>query len=405
MRRVYEHVLTDHLRSYRQMIFLIGPRQAGKTTLALALGPKSGSHIYLNWDNAAHRRLILSGPDVVARHAGLQRMRPVLPVVIFDEIHKHSRWKDFLKGFFDVHGPRCRIVVTGSARLDTFSKAGDSLMGRYFPYRVHPFSVAELRGARPPSSDKPLRKTPYAISETAWRNLLRHGGFPEPFLRREARFSNRWRGLRFRQLFREDVRDITRVRELDRMELLAQLLQEQAGQLTSLTSLSVKVGVTINTVRHWLSLLEGFYFCFAVRPWSNNVARALIKQPKYYLWDWSCVREEGSRLENCLASHLLKAAHLWTDLGLGEYSLHFVRDKQGREVDFLVCRDGRPWFLVEAKRSGKASLSKSLAFFQHQLACPHALQAAFDLPFVKGDCFAYREPVIVPAKTLMAQLV
>ncbi|MEM7403139.1 MAG: AAA family ATPase [Myxococcota bacterium] len=388
------------------MIFLTGPRQVGKTTLALQLG-NHRPFTHLNWDNSAHRRLILSGPEAVAHHAKLEQLHSQLPLLAFDEIHKHTRWKDFLKGFFDTYGDRCRIVVTGSAQLGTLAKGGDSLMGRYFSYRVHPLSLGELARGTLPDDDLHSMHLPGLphIDASYMETLLQHGGFPEPFVKKNIRFRNRWQQLRDEQLFREDIRDLTRVQELDRMQLFAQLLQQQIGQLTSFSSLAVKVGASVDTLRRWVNILQGFYLFFALQPWSANVARSLIKQPKYYMWDWSCVQPHGAQLENCIASHLLKTAHIYTDLGLGKHSLHFVRDKQKREVDFLMCSQGKPWFLVEVKHSSRAPLSASLAYFQKQLNCPHAFQVVFDLPFVAQDCFAQHRPVIVPAQSLLSQLV
>ena len=151
--------------------------------------------------------------------------------------------------------------------------------------------------------------------------------------------------------------------------------------------------------------MEALYFCFRVSPWHSNVARALRKEPKYYLWDWSQVKEPGARAENMVASALLKAVHWWTETGQGKFALHFIRDKQKREVDFLIARDNHPWLLVEVKPGENTRLSNSLDYFQRQVGARHAFQVAFNMDFVERDCFEIRQPIIVPAKTFLAQLV
>jgi predicted AAA+ superfamily ATPase len=404
MKRLYEAVIEQHLRENRQMLFLMGPRQVGKTTSSLAVGKRHGRFLYFNWDDQRSRRLILEGQDRVAQEAGFDRLAERLPVVVFDEIHKYSGWKVFLKGLFDTYPDRLRLLVTGSARLDVYKAGGDSLMGRYFGYRMHPLSVAEVLD--PALREGEVRTDPQPMDDEAWDALIRFGGFPEPFLRSEVRFFNRWRRLRTEQLFKEELRDLTRIQELGQIEMLALMLRERVGQLVSYSSLARQVSVSVDTVKRWLETLGKLYYCFPVRPWFRNISRALRKEPKYYLWDWSLVEVPGARLENLVASALLKAVHFWTDHGLGEYGLHYVRDKEKREVDFLVVRNREPWFLVEVKSSGGAPMSKSLRHFQAQTGAPYAFQVAMDLPYVDADCFSRTgTPLIVPARTFLSELV
>ena len=394
--------LIAHYQNHRQMIFLSGPRQVGKTTLARALIGRFASGHYFNWDDPAHRRLVLNGPQDIARRAGLERLQADPPLCVFDELHKYRRWRDFLKGFFDLYENHAKTMVTGSASLTTFKRGGDSLMGRYFPYTLHPLSVAECAGS---GVSEPIIQSPARIDDEEWDALWHFGGFPEPFLKAEKRFYNRWRKLRSEQLFREDMRDLTRIQELGQVEVLAELLRQHAGQLTSYASLSRGVRASLDTVRRWISTLEALYYCFAVRPWHHNVARALRKEPKYFLWDWSQVEAPGARAENLVACALLKATRGWTESGQGDFSLHFVRDKQKREVDFLVARDRRPWFLVEVKSGGGAGLADSLRYFQKQTEARHAFQVAMDAEFIDRDCFEHSRPVIVPGRTFLSQLV
>jgi predicted AAA+ superfamily ATPase len=355
---------------------------------------------YLNWDNADDRRIILRGPAAVAERIHLERLSDSTPIVVFDELHKDKRWKAFLKGLFDVYGGRTRIMVTGSSRLDVFSRGGDSLMGRYFLYRMHPFSVGETVRASLPTS---VVQPPAALSDDEWGALWEHGGFPEPFLRRDVRFTRRWRSLRQDQLTREDIRQVAQIETLGLLETMTQILAERSGRQLIYSHLANEIGIAVDTVRRWIDVLERLHFGFIVRPWFTNVAKALRKEPKWYLRDWSGIDDVGQRAETFVACHLLKAVEGWTDLGLGSFELRYLRDKLKREVDFLVVRDRKPWFLVEVK-TADTRLSDSLAYFKQVTQAKHAFQAVIDIPFVEVDCFSHADPVVVPARTLLSQL-
>ncbi|MBU8872092.1 MAG: ATP-binding protein [Gemmatimonadales bacterium] len=385
------------------MFFLSGARQVGKTTSAQQFAESYGESFYFNWDNQRDRALILQGPDALAATINLDQLRVMPSVCILDEIHKYGDWKNFLKGLFDTAGNHLKILVTGSDRLDVFKTGGDSLMGRYFSYRLHPLSVGELINPEIPSGT--LLRPQASLPDHEWDTLLSFGGFPEPFLKRNIRFSNRWQKTRSRQLLKEDLRDLTRIRELGQIEILAELIIQRAGQLTSFASLARSLNTSPDSARRWMSTLEALYFCFTVRPWHKNVSRSLRKEPKFYVWDWSVLKDRGARHENLVASALLKSVHTWTDNGLGEFELFFLRTKDQKEVDFLVSRDGAPWFLVEVKTSGKASLSPNLPYFQQAVGAEHAFQVAFDLPYVARDCFSADRPLIVPARTFLSQLI
>jgi len=402
MRRAYEQVIEEHLEQNRQMLFLMGPRQVGKTTTSLEASSLNPNHYYFNWDNQSHRLLIIAGQEAVATQMQLHILREKPPIVVFDEIHKFPHWKDFLKGFFDVYGGVTKIIVTGSARLDILNFGGDSLMGRYFLYRLHPLSVREL--IDPIISDEEIRN-PKQILDEDLKNLLLFGGFPEPFLQKNSRFYNRWKKLRLKQLFQEDLSDISNIQEIGQLQILTDLLQEQSAQLLNFSELAKKVRISGETARRWIDTLKALYYCFTIHPWTTNISRSLLKEPKLYLWDWSIIDEKGRKLENFIASHLLKAIHFWTDRGFGDYGLYFLRDKEKREVDFLVTKDGKPWFLVEVKASSNGGLSKSLFHFQEQTLAPHAFQVVFDLPFVNQNCFSHHKPIIVPVSTFLSQLV
>lgn len=401
-KRVYEAIVEEHLRENRQMLFLVGPRQVGKTTTSLEVSENYENYFYFNWDTQSDRIKIVEGAEAVANAIKINTLERSHSIIVFDELHKYGRWKNFLKGFFDKYSKQLHIIVTGSARLDVYKAGGDSLMGRYFSYRLHPFSVAELLD---PSLKQQEISFPKQISDEQFSNLLLFGGFPEPFLKQTLPFYNRWKRTRTQQLFEEDLRDLTRVQELGQIQVLAELLRQQVGQLTSYTELAKKVNVSIDTIRRWLEILKSFYYCYTIQPWSKNVSRSLLKEPKIYLWDWSSAMNVGARAENFIASHLLKAVHFWTDRGWGNYELYYLRDKEKREVDFLLVKDNQPWILIEVKNSDNGRPSKSLFYFKEALDVEFAFQIAIEGEYVDRSCFDFFSPIIVPAKTFLSQLV
>ena len=388
MERQIASGIQEQFSKHRQMAILLGPRQSGKTWLCrhLSLPTK-----YFSWDDPAHRRLIVENGTGLVEAAGLNQLADQRPVVAFDELHKFSGWKGFLKGFYDTWEERCHILVTGSASLDAFSRGGDSLMGRYFPWHCDPFTWAEVLASGELGSA--------AEEATAWDALLGFGGFPEPFLKRDGPFWRRWKNLRWKQLFREDLRDLTRSLETQRMEILGTLLLEQAGGQCNWTSLSNKLQVSQETVRRWFSHLEALHTLFALLPWSRNVARSLLKEPKVYFTDWSWVADAGARAENFVAGQLRATIHSWQDRGLGDFGLWYLRDKDQREVDFLVSKDGQPWIALEVKKS-ETTLSPHLGHFAKQLGTAHNFQIVLDLPEVKANPFEQdASPLVVPART------
>ncbi len=377
------------------MALVSGPRQVGKTTAC-----RSVVDSYLNWDNADDRRQLLRGPAALAETLQLHQLRAKPRVAVLDELHKHAKWKTLLKGFFDTYGKHVRLIVTGSSRLDVFRRGGDSLMGRYLLNRMHPWSVAECLRV-----DLPAREIhpPAEISPADWSALWEHGGFPEPFLRRDLRFTRRWRTLRQEQLSHEDLREVTQVQDLGVMETLMQILAERSGQQVVYSNLAQEINVATDTAKRWIDLLSRMHYGFLIRPWFANVAKALRKEPKWFLRDWNGLSDDGARAETFVACHLLKAVEGWTDLGLGNFELRYLRDKMKREVDFLVVRDRKPWFLVETKLSD-TKISPSLACFQAQTKAAHAFQVVINLTYEAADCFQHRQPLVVPARTFLSQL-
>jgi len=391
--RFYDNLLKEHFARYRQMAFVSGPRQVGKTTTCRSVATN-----YFNWDAPDDRRVILAGPDSLAHAIDLDVAHARQPVVVLDELHKYAKWKSFLKGFFDVYEKRLKIAVTGSSRLDVYRRGSDSLMGRYFLFRMHPWSVAEAVATSVPSK---LGREPKAINDADWQALLRHGGFPEPFLTRDDRFTQRWRSRRADQLSKGDLREVTRIEELGTLEVLMELLAEHSSQQLIYNNYAKQLGVTSQTIKRWVNLLNRMHYGFSLLPWFKSITRALRKEPKWFLRDWSGIVDDGPRVETFVGCHLLKAVEGWTDLGLGEFELRYIRTALGREVDFLVIRDRKPWMLVEAK-ADETSLSPGLHEFQKILKTEYAFQVVLNLSYEPVDCFSYRTPVAVPARTFLS---
>lgn len=398
-KRFYDALIDEHLLNHRQMAFVSGPRQVGKTTTC-----RNHADRYANWDNIDDREQILAGPTRLMEWFALNRLSRKTPVVLFDELHKHPRWKQYLKGVFDTYADQTRIIVTGSSRLDIYRRAGDSLMGRYFLYHMHPFSVAETLYQDLPDPKRMVR-TPKKPKPTDFDALWNHGGYPEPFLKRDKRFSLRWQKLRTQQLLREDIRDLTQIQQIDQLELLVKLLSSRSANQIVYSNLAKEVRTSIDTIRRWIETLSNLHHGFLIKPWFKNITRSLRKEPKWFLRDWSDIEDEGSKAETFVACHLLKAVEGWNDLGFGKFQLAYLRDKDKREVDFVVIKDTHPWFLVEVKYQD-TSLSSGLVHFQEQVGAPYAFQVVLDADFIDADCFAKPgPPIIVPAKTLLSQLI
>ena len=326
----------------RKMVFLSGaPRQVGKTTLALALlGARRRRHPgYLNWDDPRVRPELLRG-----RLPGGEKL------VVLDEIHKYPRWRNLVKGLYDTEGDRIAFLVTGSARLDHYRKGGDSLQGRYHHYRLHPLSLGEL-GAGPSPGDLEA--------------LMQFGGFPEPLLAGDTRTWRRWQRERQSRVVYEDLRDLENVREVALVELLVEALPDRVGAPLSVRSLCGDLQVAHETVERWLGILENLYVCFRIPPFGAPRIRAVKKEKKLYLWDWSLTPGKGERFENLVACHLLKYCHHLEDMEGHRMELRFIRDTDRREVDFVVLRNNEPLFAVECK-SGEKSPSPTIAYFRQR---------------------------------------
>lgn len=402
MDRIYSEVIQHHLDHYRQMVFLAGPRQVGKTTISKKIEKLYPEFYYFNWDNDLHRKIIIQGSAEIAKHSHLEKVKETKAIIVFDEIHKYKKWKQFLKGFFDVYEDQCRIIVTGSTKLDVYHRGGDSLMGRYFIYRIFPLSLGEIISTDMRKNEIVL---PRKITFSPLEKLMKYGGFPEPYIKADQRFSANWQRLRQQQLLKEDIREVSQIQNFAELEMLMQLLTEESSQLLNVPGIAKQLNVAETTIHRWIKTLKSFYYCFTIKPWFKNVRRSLRKMPKIYLWDWSIISDPGQRYENMIASHLYKSVQYWTDLGFGEFELFFLRDKDKHEVDFLITKNKSPWFMVEAKLSDNQGISDSLKYFYQELKIKYAFQVVYGLDFVNKNCFDYQKPVIVPALTFLSQLV
>ncbi len=353
--------LTDSLREdlQKKMVFIGGPRQVGKTTLARFIAEKYDHHLYLNWDNPKHK-LQITG----------QRWPPVTNCLVFDEIHKYDKWKNLIKGIWDTRLNKEKILVTGSSRLDIFRRSGDSLLGRYHYHVLHPFTLRELNHL--PTDLHMPQNCHELIFEQPGKNLkelFHFGGFPEPLLEGSERSLLRWQNERFERIFREDIRDSEKVRLLSQVELLGALLPKRVASPLSLSSLSEDVQTSPKSIISWMDLLCRNYYCFRVMPYHHRLERALKKESKYYLWDWSEIESEGAKFENMIASHLLKFCDFYHFVFGIKAKLWYLRDRQGREVDFLITWGEKPWFMVECKLT--RGLDGSLNYFGQRLNVAH----------------------------------
>jgi len=332
-----------------RMVFVSGPRQVGKTIFSLSFLTYPGEKhpAYLNWDNPVTRSSLLRG-----------ELPPNEKCIILDEIHKFARWRNLIKGFYDTNKSEISFIITSSARLDFYRKGGDSLQGRYHYYRLHPFSLRELN-AQPTKGDL--------------ETLLTFGGFPEPCLKGEERFWRRWQRERLQRVIYEDIRDLENVKEISLLELLAEELPNRIGAPLSIKKLKELLQVAHETVERWLKIFDRMYYCFRIPPYGPPRIRAVKKEQKLYLWDWSLVPEPGPRFENFIASQLLKYCHFIEDTEGFRMDLRFLRDTDKREIDFVVLRESRPLFAVECK-TGEKNINPSLFYFKERTDIPKLYQ-------------------------------
>ena len=348
--------LYDPIRSdlTKKMVILTGPRQIGKTFLAKQLISEFQTPQYLNYDAIYDRRIVHT-----------QSWPLNTDFLVFDEIHKMKGWKSSLKGVFDTRPNNQALLITGSARLETFRQSGESLAGRYYHYRFYPLSVCELKGRMPPFD--------------ALNLLNRLGGFPEPFLSGSESEAARWRNQYYTDLVREDILEFSRIQEIRSIKLLLELLRDRVGSPLSFTSLAVDLQISPNTVRNYLEILQSLYIIFLIRPFHRNISRSLLKAPKVYFYDTGLVRgDDGICLENTCAISLLKHIGYLQDTKGTNTALHYLRTKEGKEVDFAICEDDRIIRMIEVKYADN-SVSRNLQHFLNKQPDIEAIQLVHQL--------------------------
>lgn len=356
-----ERILNDLAK---KMVFLVGPRQVGKTWLAKNIAQSFSRPVYLNYDSREDR-------EMINQEAWLQST----DLLIFDDLHNMPDWKRYIKGVFDTAAQHTRILVTGSARLDTFRQSGESLAGRFFVHHLLPFSLAELQ------------HTPH---EHALERLIDRGGFPEPFLTEQDADANRWRLQYVDGLIREDILTFDRITDLRAIQLVLEMLRDRVGSPISYAAIARDVGISPNTVRKYIQIFESLYIVFRITPFSRNIARSLLKDSKLYFFNTGMVHgNDGLRYENMVALSLYSSVCERKDYLGQQVELQYLRTKEGKEVDFCIVRDNTPELLIEAKESG-ATIDPSLYYFSEKYQLP-AVQLVRDVK---------REKIVNPRMTL-----
>lgn len=352
MKRYIFKYIQEDLKS--KMVFIGGPRQCGKTYLAKEiLRVFKSEKNYFNWDSVEGKKNILSSRWSDQR------------LIALDEIHKFAKWKSFVKGLYDTEKENHQFLITGSARLDLYKKGGDSMLGRYHYWRLHPFTMDEL---------------PIAISkDEAFKRLMDFGGFPEPFLSGSERIARRWRKERTDLIIREDIRDLEKISDIQNISLLVSLLKSRVGSLIVISNLANDLQVAPNTVKRWIEILEKMYLIFIVRPYTEKLSRSIVKPFKIYFYDNADVEGDiGAKYENLVACHLLKRAQFIEDFEGYRMNLAFIRDKEGREVDFVLTKEKQIEFLLEAKWSDE-KISNHLIYYSNKLKAKKAIQLVGNL--------------------------
>ena len=347
MRYLLENIKKDLTK---KMVFLAGPRQVGKTTLALELlgsDLREQNQAYINWEEPEDKKVILDG-----------KLPGGEDFIVFDEIHKYHEWRNLIKGFYDSNKSLKKFLITGSARLDYYSQGGDSLQGRYLFYRLHPFSLKEFDSS---------------FSRKSTEILLERGGFPEPLFADDIVDVKRWHINRLQRVLYEDIFSLEKVREVEKIKLLAEALPSKLCSPVSIKSLKEDLAVAHETVETWLSILRNIYFCYRVTAFGPPNIRSVKKESKIYLWDWSLGTNQAAKFENLVASQLLKHCHFIEDTMGEKMELKFIKTTDKRELDFIVLKNGEPEFGVEVKSSDK-ELSKVIKYLSSRTKIPYFYQ-------------------------------
>lgn len=351
MKRYLEKTIREDLNE--KMVFLGGPRQVGKTTLAMKLLNENKKG-YLSWDSRSDRKMLLE-----------EKLPLEEKLLVLDEIHKYKHWRNLVKGFYDKYEGEFSFLITGSARLDYYRRGGDSLQGRYHYHRLHPLSLGELLFF----SDEHKKMLPPLIVNT----LLEYGGFPEPFFKANKRHWRRWQNERSSRVFNEDLQNLELVHDVDQLKLMAELLPEKVGSPLSIKSISDDLNINHATATRWLKIMNNLYYIFLIPPYGSKKIKAVKKEQKLYLWDWSLCESPGAKFENLVASQLLKYCHHLEDTEGHKMDLRYIRDTNQREVDFVVLKDSKPEFAVEVKLSDH-NIAPNIHYFRERTDIPQFYQ-------------------------------
>jgi len=374
----------------RRMSFITGPRQVGKTTLVqMHLKRIKQGNLYYNWDTITTKRKFSENPLFF-----LENIHEAVPApdelaiphywVVLDEFHKYRDWKGLLKGYYDELGHFIRFIICGSARLDFFRKSGESLIGRYFLFKMYPMGpwdvlntgIFNYNSAWIPGKKIPFVKPHAGFRETV-SQLISLTGFPEPFFNGRKEYYRRWQNAHISLLTGEEVRDLSKISDIDRIQLLASLLPERVGAPLSINSLADTLKCAHATVKNWLQALSLVYLIFFIPPYASSLARSIKKEQKIYFWDWGIHKNEGKRFENFMAVQIIKAISAWNEWGLGKFSPYYIRTKDGRETDFLIVNEGKPALLIETKTSN-VHLDRNLIYFKEKTGAPLAFQVVMN---------------------------
>lgn len=356
----------------KEMVFLAGPRQAGKTTLTKEIAQNFKNNLYFNWDILSNKKVLIENPTFFE---SINRVDASKPFIIFDEIHKYKNWKNYLKGIYDEFFKEYLFLISGSGRLNTYQKGGDSLAGRYLMFHLFPFTISELSAKKRRFSDfikDPISKFKInnpATTQKNWKKLFELSGFPEPFTKNKKTFWTKWTKNYTNQIIREDIRDISNIKNINDVEILFSLLPSKIGSPISINNLANDIQIANKTAKDWLSLFNATYLTFQLSPWTKKISRAITKEKKIYLFNYPTIQEDGKRFENMAAVELYRIIHYWNESGYGNFKLHYIRNKEKEEVDFIISDNNTPIMLIEAKNSD-TKISKSLINFQNKLNIP-----------------------------------
>lgn len=352
MKRIYEKYINEFLA--KKIVLISGPRQSGKTTLS-KMGHKK--YVYLNFDNENDRKTLKD-----------MSWDKKIKLIIFDELHKKTKWKQWLKGIYDTNEYGNNYIVTGSARLDTFTKVGDSLAGRYFQYRLHPLDLREIFNI-----DKSID------ADEVLERIMSFSGFPEPYLANNKRFYNLWKKTHLDIILKQDLLTLEDVKDLRSIELLIDLLKERVGSPISYSNLANDLQVSDKTIKRWLQILENLYVIFKVVPYSKNIARSNLKQPKYYFYDVARVTAgDGAKFENLVACSLVKEVQFRSDCLGQDWDLSYLSKKGGFEIDFAVIFENKLKYAIEVKLSD-SNLAKNFSPFLSELKNVEKIQLVKNL--------------------------